>query len=303
MGDTNESVGKFLAERYRGSRFVRRAGDAAALSLWPALDAQWLKDLLQSAASVSTPTAWGRAMDAVYNAGREHGNLHRLFDGGHSIRGAFEAGREAVPDANWIENVGGTLTAIWRDAVTPQAMPVVTLSREWFDDASSVVSSFSERYAGSVVPADMLRDWVTWDAAEFVTSSLGAVVVVFQFKEDRAVQLARTAGSLGLVGVASASPLAFVVSSVALARSIQVRGTARTGAEALRGAAVSAAAIGGGKLAAAAGLGSIASGLVAPIAIGVGASVVVGLLADRWRQGAPARQEGALAEFDALGLA
>ena len=304
IGETNDSARQFLAQRYRSSEFVRRTGAGAGLSLWPALDAQWLKVLLQSAASVSTPTAWDRAMDAVYNAGREHGNLHRLFDGGHSIKGALEAGWSAVPDADWIEKFGGTLSAIWRDAATPQGMPFVTMSREWFDEANAMVSGLSERYAGSLPRGDLLRDWVTWDAAEFVTSSLGAVVVVFQFREDRAVQLARTAGSLGLVGVASASPLAVVVSGVALARSIQVRGTGKTGAEALRGAAVSAAAIGGGKLAAAAGLGSIASGLVAPIAIGVGASLVVGMLADRWRSGAPARrEERELAVFDAVGLA
>ncbi len=300
VGDTHESASAFLSKRYRSSRFVRRAGGGAALSLWPALDAQWLKELLQSAASVSTPTAWDRAMDAVYNAGREHGNLHRLFDGGHSIKGALEAGLSAVPENHWIENLGGTLSAIWRDAVTPKGMPFVTLGREWFDEANSAVA----RYAGAAVPVDILRDWVTWDATEFVTSSLGAVVVVFQFKGDRVVHLARTAGSLGLVGVASANPLAVVVSSVALARSIQVRGTAGTGAEALRGAAVSAAAIGGGKVAAAAGFGSIASGLVAPVAVGVVASVVVGMLVDQWRRGESARrEERELAAFDAVGLA
>lgn len=303
-GNTNESASRFLAERYRESEFVRRAAAGAGLSLWPALDAQWLKELLQSAASVSTPTPWDRAMDAVYNAGREHGYLHRLFDGGHSIKGALEAGSSAVPGSNWIENTSGSLNAIWRDATTPLGMPFVTLSREWFDEASTAVSNFSDRYAGGVVPSDLLRDWVTWDAAEFVTSSLGATIVVFQFKEERAVQLARTAGSLGLVGVASANPLAVVVSGVALARSLQVRGTARTGAEALRGAAVSAAAIGGGKVAAAVGLGSIASGLVAPVAVGVGASVVIGVLADQWRRGAVARrEERELALFDAVGLA
>lgn len=241
-------------------------------------------------------------MDAVYNAGREHGNLHRLFDGSHSIKGALEAGWDAVPDANWIENVGGALSAIWRDSVTPQGMPFVTLSRDWYNEATSVASRLSER--GLPFRSEFVRDWVTWDATEFVTSSLGAVIVVFQFKEDKAVQLARTAGAFGLVGAASANPLAVVVSGVALARSIQVRGMAQTGQEALRGAAVSAAAISGGKLAAAAGLGSIASGLVAPIAVGVGASVVIGMLADQWRRGAlDRREERELRLLDAVGLA
>ena len=293
---------RFLTTRYRDSRFVRRAGGGAALAFWPALDAEWLTDLLQAGATVSTPTAWDRAMDAVYNAGGGHGNLHRLFDGGHSIKGALQAGWEAVPDANWLENVGGTLSAIWRDSVTTKGMPFVTLSPDWYQEATSVVSSLAER--GIPIRTEFVQDWVTWDATEFVTSSLGAVIVVFQFKEEKAVQLARTAGSLGLVGAASASPLAVVVSSVALARSIQVRGTAKTGKEALRGAAVSAAALGGGKLAAAAGLGSIASGVVAPIAVGVGASVVIGVLADQWRRGAlDRREERELRLFDAVGVA
>ena len=302
VGETNESAMRFLATHCRDSRFVRRAGGGGALALWPALDAQWLRDLLQAGATVSTPTAWDRAMDTVYNAGREHGYLHRLFDGGHSVTGAFEAGWDAAPGAGWIENVGGTLSAIWRDSVTPQGMPFVTLSRDWYDEATSVVSRLSER--GLPVRSEFVRDWVTWDATEFVASSLGAVIVVFQFREDKAVQLARTAGSLGLVGAVSANPLAVIVSAVALARSIQVRGTAKTGKEALRGAAVSAAAISGAKVAAAAGLGSIASGLVAPIAVGVAASVVIGMLADQWRRGALARdEERELRLFDAVGLA
>lgn len=111
VGGTNESVMRFLAARHRDSKFVLRAGGGAALAWWPALDAQWLKDLLQAGSTVSTPTAWDRAMDAVCNAGREHGNLHRLFDGGHSVTGAFEAGWDVGPDTSWIENVGGTLSA------------------------------------------------------------------------------------------------------------------------------------------------------------------------------------------------
>lgn len=150
VGETNESAMRFLATRYRDSSFVRRAGGGAALAWWPALDAQWLKDLLEAGAAVSTPTAWDRAMDAVYNAGREHGNLHRLFDGGHSIKGALEAGWDAVPDANWMENVGGTLSAIWRDSVTPKGMPFVTLSRDWYNEATSVASRLSERAYPSV---------------------------------------------------------------------------------------------------------------------------------------------------------
>lgn len=293
---------RFLAAGHRDSKYVRRAGGGVALALWPALDAQWLKDVLQAGVTVSAPTAWDRAMDAVYNAGREHGNLHRLFDGGHSVTGAFEAGWNAGPDPSWIENVGGTLSAIWRDAATPQGMPFVTLSRDWYNEATSVVSRLSER--GLPVRSEFVRDWVTWDATEFIAASLGAVIVVFQFREDKAIQLARTAGSLGLVGVVSANPLAVVVSVVALARSIQVRGTAKTAEEALRGAAVSAAAIGGGKLAAAAGLGSIASGLVAPIAVGVAASIVIGILADQWRRSAlDRREERKLRIFDAVGLA
>lgn len=302
VGETNESAMRFLATSYRDSRLGRRASSGGGLALWPALDAQWLSDLLRAGATVSTPTTWDRAMDAVYNAGREHGYLHRLFDGGHSVTGAFEAAGNAAPDASWIENVGGTLSAIWRDAVTPQGMPFVTLSRGWYEEATSVASRLSER--GLPVGAEFVRDWVTWDASEFVAASLGAVIVVFQFREDRAVHLARTAGSLGLVGAVSANPLAVVVSVVALARSIQVRGTAGTGKEALRGAAVSAAAIGGGKLAAAAGLGSIASGLVAPVAVGVVASVVIGMLADQWRRTAlDRREERELRIFDAVGLA
>ena len=74
----------------------------------------WLQGMVSGA-----PTIYDRAMDATYNATHIGGGLHRMFDGGHTIPGAFEAVRNASPDDNIFQEAAGLLQALARDATTP----------------------------------------------------------------------------------------------------------------------------------------------------------------------------------------
>ena len=58
----------------------------------------WLQDMVKG-----TPTIYDKAMDAAYNSTRIGGGDHRLFDGGHTIAGAFQAVRNASPDDSIFE--------------------------------------------------------------------------------------------------------------------------------------------------------------------------------------------------------
>lgn len=81
----------------------------------------WLQDMVDG-----VPTIYGRAMDANYITTRIGGGDHRLFDGGRSIAGAFQAARNASPEDSIFEEAAGLLQALARDATTPRGLPLVT---------------------------------------------------------------------------------------------------------------------------------------------------------------------------------
>ena len=72
----------------------------------------WLQGMVSG-----SPTIYDRAMDATYNTTHIGGHLHRMFDGSHTIPGAFEAVRNASPDDNIFQEAAGLLQALARDAL------------------------------------------------------------------------------------------------------------------------------------------------------------------------------------------
>lgn len=64
----------------------------------------WLQDMVDG-----VPTIYDRAMDTNYITARIGGGNHRLFDGGHSIAGAFQAARNASPEDSILEEAAGLL--------------------------------------------------------------------------------------------------------------------------------------------------------------------------------------------------
>lgn len=63
----------------------------------------WISKLTAGA-----PTIYDKAMDSVYNATGIGGSLHRQFDGGHTIIGAFRAARDAAPNDSILQELVGT---------------------------------------------------------------------------------------------------------------------------------------------------------------------------------------------------
>ena len=92
-----------------------------------ALVNSWLQEMFSGRSSI-----YDKAMDATYNATRIGGGDHRLYDGGHSLVGAFQAAREASPDDNIFEEAAGLLQTLARDATTPKGLPIVTWDQDTF---------------------------------------------------------------------------------------------------------------------------------------------------------------------------
>ena len=68
-------------------------------------------------------TIYDKAMDARFIETGMGGGYHRLFDGGHTLWGAFQAVRDASPDDSVFEEAMGLLQALARDATTPRGLP------------------------------------------------------------------------------------------------------------------------------------------------------------------------------------
>ena len=166
----------------------------------------WIQDMVKG-----TPTIYDKAMDANFIATGIGGADHRLFDGGHSIAGAFQAVRNASEDDSIFEEATGLLQALARDGTTPKGLPLVT----WDKDTFYGLADNLER-AG--IPRDWLKDMVSYDGFEVIGASLGVLAIALNWNSEDVEQFSQIVGSMGLAAVAGANPLLLVVTVVALGR-------------------------------------------------------------------------------------
>ncbi|MCY4623949.1 MAG: hypothetical protein OXC99_02975 [Chloroflexi bacterium] len=99
-----------------------------------------LNDLMQGMVK-GTATIYDKAMDATYIATHEGGANHRLFDGGHTLSGAFSAGHNASADDGIVQEALGTLRGLLRDGTTTMGLPIVTWNKATFDYVTIVMES------------------------------------------------------------------------------------------------------------------------------------------------------------------
>ena len=157
------------------------------------------------------PTIYDKAMDAAYNVTRIGGGDHRLYDGGHSLVGAFQAVRDASPDDSIFEEAAGLLQALARDATTPRGLPLVTWEQDTF-------SGLTDSLGRVGVPREWVIDMVSYDAAEVIGASVGVLALALNWNSDDVEQFAQIVGGMGLSAVVGANPLLLVVTIVALAK-------------------------------------------------------------------------------------
>ncbi len=96
----------------------------------------WLQEIAKGSATI-----YDKAMDATYNATHIGGSFHRLFDGSHTIPGAFEAARGASADDSIVHEALGTLQGLVRDGTTPRGLPLANWNKETFDHVAGTLES------------------------------------------------------------------------------------------------------------------------------------------------------------------
>ena len=162
-----------------------------------------------------TATVYDKAMDAEYIATHIGGANHRLFDGGHTIAGAFNAARGASPDDSIMQEAMGALQGLLRDVSTVKGLPLANWDKGTFDQVAGVLESKFH------IPATWFYDLNTYDAAELLGSTVAAVALAFNWNRANTETFARLVGSMGVSAAVSANPLLLILTVVALARAFQ----------------------------------------------------------------------------------
>lgn len=158
------------------------------------------------------PTIYDKAMDATYLETSVGGGLHRLFDGGHTLAGAFKAARDVPGEDGVVDRAMGMMLGLFRDATTPAGLPFFN----WDPDTyHRVADSLNTRFG---IPKRWFADLVTYDAAEVAAGLLGSAALVFRWSDGEARDFSRIVGSTGLAAVCGGNPILAVVFVAAAAK-------------------------------------------------------------------------------------
>lgn len=218
-------------------------------------------------------TVFDKAMDASFLETGAGGTYHRLFDGGHTIWGAFEAVRDAPGDDGIAARALGMALGLFRDGTTPRGLPFFTWDQATYD---SVAGMLKENFD---IPKDWFYDLLTYDAAEVVGSVGGAMALIFRWNKADSKEFGRMVGSTGLAAVVSANPLLGVVMIAALAKAFaEARGDGAY-EDAIKGLAQGSAGTGAAMASAAlvgAAGGPAGIALIASLGAGIGVSYLAG---------------------------
>ena len=166
--------------------------------------------------SAGPATIYDKAMDAEYLATSIGGGNHRMFDGGHTLAGAFEAVRGASAEDTVLQEAFGYMQGLFRDLTTPMGLPLANWDKGTYDQVSGYLQSqFS-------IPKSWFYDINSFNAAEVIGAGVGVVAVFFCWNRAESEQFGRLAGGMGLTAALSANPLLLIVTVAALARAFQV---------------------------------------------------------------------------------
>ncbi len=192
------------------SNAVKRVHDAGQGLLATGL-ADNMNQLLGQLAK-GRPTIYDKAMDATYLETGVGGGLHRLFDGGHTLLGAFKAAKDAPGEDGVVHRAMGMTLGLLRDGTTPAGLPFFT----WDPDTyHRVADSLKARFG---MPKKWFAELATYDAADVLAGLLGSAALVFRWSSGETRDFARIVGSTALAAVHGRNPILAVVFVAAAAK-------------------------------------------------------------------------------------
>lgn len=162
---------------------------------------KWTEEISKNIAG-RTASVYDKALDAEYIRTHIAGGHHRFFDGGHDVINAWDKVKDALPDDTFTQEVKGYFSALWKDAVTPNGLPLKTLDKESFEVWSEKLVESS-----SLIKKSYIYDMLSFDVVELFSAGLGAVTLIFCLKRDDQEKLMEILASMGIISILSANPL------------------------------------------------------------------------------------------------
>lgn len=175
------------------------------------------------------PSIYDKAMDAIYNATHiGGGNLHRLFDGSHTIWAAWEKCKNALPDDMFAQEVVGYFKALGHDLSSSVGLPIADITIDGYEKLVSWMKNFD-------VTSSWTQDLLHINVPELLGSTIGSLAIVFNWNSNDITKFSDLVAELGLSSIAAANPLGVVITLVGLARSYQLVTRRNARIEALNG--------------------------------------------------------------------
>ena len=169
---------------------------------------RYLRSIFETSA-----TAYDKAMDYGRLLMNEKGYDHRLFDGGHSISGAWDAVKSAKAEDSLGQESLAFLQSYWKDLVTPMGMPLATLNRENFESAAKIASKLG-------IEKEWLMDLASFTATETVGAFAAVIGASMNWGHAETEEFAKLAAGLTTSAALAANPLAMTVALLLVARSV-----------------------------------------------------------------------------------
>ncbi len=168
----------------------------------------------------SVPTKFDQAMDAIYLQTRIGGGNHRLFDGRHTLSGAWKSAFSIQGCTN-SEKAIGFLKSFIKDLSTPKGMPFVTIQPKTYDSISNTLTKIPG------VDRRYVYDLLSYNVLKVASVSIGLAAILYHLNQQNYDQLGEILGSIGIVAVASANLLLGII-AIAFTAYVIKTGTLKT---------------------------------------------------------------------------
>ena len=150
------------------------------------------------------------AIDSVYNQTHIGGSLyHHLYDGQHTILGAWKAAVNALPDDTHFRAIVDGTEHLVRDICSKSGInPFFGLTKGQHEGLAAVTH----------LPKSWLADMITFNAAELLGAAIASLALVFGWTKGESKRFAEYAGALGISTIISANPLLGLIVIISAAR-------------------------------------------------------------------------------------
>lgn len=161
------------------------------------------------------PSIYDKAMDTVYNASHiGGGNLHRLFDGSHTIWGAWEKCKNALPDDTFGQEIAGYFKDLGHDLSSSVGLPIADMTKEGYEKLAFWMEKFG-------VSRSWISDNLHINGPELLGATVGSLALIFNWNSEDITKFSDLVAGLGVSSVVAANPLGIAISLVGLANSYQ----------------------------------------------------------------------------------